>query len=696
MIVQAKHYGRSGSAALLRAAAAENTKIAAMNPRPRRYVLASSVSLSPALKQKLVDAMPCAPLALDDVLGLEDLNNLLRRHPLVELQHFKLWLSSTVVLERILRSGVYNRTEAEMGIIRDMVPRFVYNRSVAEAEAILADRGTLVIAGEPGVGKSTLARMLVWLHAAQGWRVFVVDDIREAFEVANEGEKRLIFFDDFLGQVRLSTDFVRGMDQRLPPFLDRVSRNKNLRFILTTRDYILNRAQQLSARLAEKAVTEKRYILNVGSYTRGARARILYNHLYFSDLSSDDKTALLSDQFYLRIIDHPNFNPRLIETLTKADYAIAAEEPIRDTVERVLDNPQELWDRPYRQHITEDARALLLAVLFNNRDVPLATLESSFVRLARALELRIARAEIQARFRQALRELEGSIVAIAQRAVQFANPGVRDYLQVAVVEDGVLTPVIEQIASIDEVRQCWTIWKGERNIPNHKRSDEGRWIGALDRLFANESGTVLQRLQIAIDAYEHFQSQDVLERVQAAREALADSNLDTSDARAVCHALENATMNLLPLAELDLVQLVVTQKAAELLQDYGYALPLDEVDALDDALHRYGSDTILAQRASRAGLAGFINDLDEHLGEIGSVSDLDSFEEELNRVLQRHQVVDPAVKRDIQSRRERLAEQEDERDEAGYTPTPSRTDRSEHELTGDEIRSMFAALIISA
>lgn len=37
--------------------------------------------------------MPDAPLSLEDVLGREDINNLLGRHPNVLRQHFKLWLT---------------------------------------------------------------------------------------------------------------------------------------------------------------------------------------------------------------------------------------------------------------------------------------------------------------------------------------------------------------------------------------------------------------------------------------------------------------------------------------------------------------------------------------------------------------------------------------------------------------------------
>ncbi len=228
-VVQAKRYIDRAPDAIVRAAADESPKVAKL--KPDRYIFATSASLTPSLKAKIKGALRDAPITDEDILGRDDLNNLLGRHPKIEQKHFKLWLASTPVLERILRSGVYNRTQTEMDMIRRVVPKFVQNDSVASAEEILKKAGTLIVAGEPGVGKTTLTRILVWLHAEQGWQIFVVDDIKEAFDVANEGDRRLIFFDDFLGQVQLSTDLIRATDQRLPPFFQRVRANKNLRFI---------------------------------------------------------------------------------------------------------------------------------------------------------------------------------------------------------------------------------------------------------------------------------------------------------------------------------------------------------------------------------------------------------------------------------------------------------------------------------
>jgi hypothetical protein len=103
-IVQAKHYIDSPPDAVIRAARAEAQKIARL--QPARYIFATSASLTPPLKARIKDAMPDAPLSMEDIFGRADLNNLLGRHQKIEQKHFKLWLASAAVLERILHSGV--------------------------------------------------------------------------------------------------------------------------------------------------------------------------------------------------------------------------------------------------------------------------------------------------------------------------------------------------------------------------------------------------------------------------------------------------------------------------------------------------------------------------------------------------------------------------------------------------------------
>jgi len=685
-IVQVKHYLDSGAEALLRAARRENDKVAKL--KPGRYLFVTSLSLTPVMKSKLKEALQSAPLADEDILGRADLNNLLGRHPQIEKKHFKLWLASTAVLDRILHSGVYNRTQAEMDVIRAVVPKFVQNESVPKAEAILQKGGALIIAGEPGIGKSTLARMLVWLHAEQGWNISVIDDIKEAFEIAHEGERRLVFFDDFLGQVRLSTDLIRGMDQRFPPFLQRVRANKDLRFILTTRDYILHQAQAQSSRLSTAAINASEFVLDVGSYTRAARAKILFNHLYFSDISEVEREVLLADDFFLKIIDHKNFNPRLVDLLTSAEYVSIAGMPIRKTVEAVLENPQELWEKPYRTHISDEGRALMMALFFNETRPAVFALERTFVRMVDAMGFTFPSVDLPAKFRYALKELEGSVVAIQERRVGFANPGIRDFLQRVVSDDRFVPAAIGTITEYAGVKQAWQVFSAE--LPGLRRGDPTlpAWAAAAARLLEHGSGTELQRLDLLMDMYNELSGDALLPLVRRAIRDLEREGIDGTEADKCSQVLENVVLSLLPIDLLDDAKRVVSSVIAKMLADFGEALMLDEIRSVGNALFESGVDQDAAGAAVRAALSGYIGEMSSTLSEVATLSELEEYERELNVMMNDFGVNDGRATRRIESRREELADKE-ERKSGSYS---GRGTGSSGHVSDDQIRSMFNGL----
>lgn len=94
LIVQCKHYAESGYDALVRVLTnKERKKLDSLNPT--RYILATSVGLTPTRKEELLKVV--APYCLEpaDLLGREEINNLLTQHRDVERNHFKLWLTSS-------------------------------------------------------------------------------------------------------------------------------------------------------------------------------------------------------------------------------------------------------------------------------------------------------------------------------------------------------------------------------------------------------------------------------------------------------------------------------------------------------------------------------------------------------------------------------------------------------------------------
>lgn len=118
LIVQAKHYADTGFRGLLtHLKSKEKPKIDRL--KPDRYLLATSVPLSPTNKDKIREALFPHVKDLQDIYGRDDINNLLGLFPTVERQHFKLWLSSTTVLEDVLHSRIINQTRITLQEIAD-------------------------------------------------------------------------------------------------------------------------------------------------------------------------------------------------------------------------------------------------------------------------------------------------------------------------------------------------------------------------------------------------------------------------------------------------------------------------------------------------------------------------------------------------------------------------------------------------
>lgn len=318
VIVQCKHYAKSGFAALLRHLRdSELPKIEKVNPN--RYVVVTTVSLSPGNKQSILQTLTPYVKSPSDVLGVDDLDGLLAKHPKVERANFKLWLTSTSVIDRVLHNAEVCQTEFEVERIRQKLPLFVQNEVYPRAQEILRTSRILVISGPPGIGKTTLAEMLLYSSLEDGHEPVVIQGhIVEGKKLYRRGVRQIFYYDDFLGQTFLGDRqeyFGQNQDKAVVDFMEMVRQSPDSKFILTTREHILSSAIRLSERLDASTLIRDRIVLKLGHYSFGERARILYNHLYFSELPKEHKLETLRGDFFLRVIRHRHFNPRVIEWL---------------------------------------------------------------------------------------------------------------------------------------------------------------------------------------------------------------------------------------------------------------------------------------------------------------------------------------------------------------------------------------------
>ncbi len=404
---------------------------------PSRYVLAISQGLTPPNKKKLFNLLSPYVTSEDDIIGRQGLNDLLKDFPKVETANFKLWFTSTAVMKRVLHNAERCQTEFEVERVSSALPLFVQSDALPRAISILDETRVLVVSGVPGIGKTTLADMILFSHLEQGYEPVVIQDsMEQARKLFDKDSKQIFYFDDFLGQTFLHDrpDLLdKNQDAALINFIDAVRRTKSSRFILTTREHILRKALDISEKLATSSLVESKCVLQLDDYSYAQKARILYNHLYFGDLPSAYKAELLKEDFFLEIIKHENFSPRIISWLS--GYIRVKQVPIenyRVHVKSLLDSPESIWRHAFEKQISEAARNLLLVLGLQGGSASVTDFQPAWDELHRYCARKYNYATRPHEFRRALQDLEGSFVALHSYGVAFSNPSIRDFIQLII------------------------------------------------------------------------------------------------------------------------------------------------------------------------------------------------------------------------------------------------------------------------
>lgn len=291
----------------------EVKKVRRLNPQ--KYVLSTSAGLSPANKSTIRTIFSPYIADAKDIYGRDDLNNLIGKHKDIEEKYYKLWLASTTVLQEIVNKDVRNWSSFELDSIKEQITTYVNNESFTKASGILKEHRYVVISGIPGIGKTTLARMLAYNALANGFEEFVCiqDNLNDGAKLFQKGKKQVFFFDDFLGS-NVFEPGEKDFDRKLISFIDAIKREKDKIFILTTREYILSEAKIRYEKFQTNNIEIAKCTVDLGVYTRYIRANILYNHLAEANLPDEYIEQILHDKEYRKLIDHPHFNPRIIET----------------------------------------------------------------------------------------------------------------------------------------------------------------------------------------------------------------------------------------------------------------------------------------------------------------------------------------------------------------------------------------------
>src|SRR5260370_19700260 len=313
--------------------------------------------------------------------------------------------------------------------------RYVPNPSLSRARKILDQHHYCVVAGIQGIGKTTLAEIMLieYVDKHDYQAVRMANDLSEIKGVKNPSRKKIFYFDDFLGTTWVDK-LQKNEDKRLIEFLEEVRTNENWRFILTTREYILNNAKIRYESLAQPMVDLTPCIIKLGDHTEPIRAKILYNHIYFSDLSDAHKRALMEERRYIQIVRHENYNPRIVEhmTIAKNVAGIPPSSYFASFLEN-LANPLLIWDHAFKNQISEAGRHLLFVMGTLGDEVRFCDLEAAFHSFYSFRQKKLGFGTSSRDFENAVKELDGNFIMTSligkDRVVTLHNPSLSDFLE---------------------------------------------------------------------------------------------------------------------------------------------------------------------------------------------------------------------------------------------------------------------------
>lgn len=430
VIIQCKHWANSPNRELIRRLLSEERgKVDKLDPH--RYILVVSNSLSRSEKKKLSQIFH-PYLRENDVFGAEDLNDLLDLYPEVQKRHYKLWLTSVFVIDHIVNHAIHGRSRYSLSEIIQSSARYAVTSNHQAALELLERHNVVIITGEPGVGKTTLANHLSLHYVTQGYDYFKIgEDVTEGESVFNEANQQLFYFDDFLGRNYLEA--LKGHEgAQITQFIKRVAGSKNKKFVLTSRSTILNQGKMLIDIYHHKNVQKNEYELKISSLSDMDKAQILYNHIWHSGLITGFVEVIYENKRYKNIINHRHFNPRIIDFITDVNRLDdVPAESYWDYICASLDNPSAIWENPFVAQQDDFGRALIILTVFSGRAISEKALAEAYVIYIAMPENHAfsGRSEFQSNIRQLTGSFFNRLVSPGSEArIDIFNPSIGDFV----------------------------------------------------------------------------------------------------------------------------------------------------------------------------------------------------------------------------------------------------------------------------
>lgn len=452
IIIQCKHI-TSSDQNLLSSLKKERKK--EIIQQAKKYIIVTSRGLTPKLKHDIKELFSNV-ISEEDIYGKDDIEGLLARNNSIRKLYPQLWLGDRDELERmigsVLERAIDNQTKIELEKIFESQTYLTRHPQHQQAIEKLRKNKSLIITGAPGIGKTSLAHMIIWeiLQNSEYKFFFISSDINEGFQKLDDNALQIFLYDDFLGTNFLHDRLQNNKDRRISSFIEHIGKKDNKLAIFTTREYIYQQAYSLYKNIRENQFDYNKFVLNVEKYTLEFRALVFYNHLWHKKVPIQAIESLFEKEtnFFskrtklMKILSHASYNPRIIATISSKGSWINDNNKFADNVIQSLNHPYELYLYPFKNELEDEQRSILIFL----STYP----ENSFLNdiLSNVQEIKLFDKKLNyGDLENALKIIEGDFVHTnysGKIVINFVNPGIRDFIHAYLQKNKSLLKIISE------------------------------------------------------------------------------------------------------------------------------------------------------------------------------------------------------------------------------------------------------------
>lgn len=216
-------------------------------------------------------------------------------------------------LSQILDERAYAQARAILESLREDLAKVVVTDAYRKAAEALDKHSFVLLVGEPAAGKTTIASLLA-MAALDQWQASMLklDEPGKVAERWNPEEPSQFFWlDDAFGVTQYEDFLVHRWNHVLPQI--KTMLRKGAKIVMTSRDYIYNRARKDLKESAFPLLKESQVVIDVHDLSAEEKRQILYNHL---KLGKQPRTFRSEIKPYLEdIASHPRFIPETARRL---------------------------------------------------------------------------------------------------------------------------------------------------------------------------------------------------------------------------------------------------------------------------------------------------------------------------------------------------------------------------------------------